>query len=346
MKKCIIYGGTGQDASYLSEFLLEKEYEVHSIIRRSSIHNTGRIDHLINNKEIYNKTFYIHFGDICDSSSNYHLINTIQPDEIYDLCAQSDVKISFDISEATCEVNAMGTLKLINAIKEINKDIKFYFANTSELFGEVNCLEAQNENTPFNPCSPYAVSKLFSYYMVKNYREAYNMFLVNGILFNHTSPRRGENFVSRKITKAVANIVIGKQEKLSLGNIYSKRDFGYSKDYAEGMWMMLQQDKPIDYVLATQETHNIKEFIELAFGEVNIALIWNGEGINEKAYDAKTNKLLVDIDSQYFRPTEVPYLLGDSSKAQRELGWSPKTSFEELVKIMMDYDLALVQGGN
>jgi GDPmannose 4,6-dehydratase len=339
VKKCIVYGANGQDGSYLCELLLEQCYEVHAVIRRSSYHNTERIDHLINNKDIYNKTFFIHYGDICDSSSIYSLISSIKPNEIYDLAAQSDVRISFDLSEMSLETNANGTLKLLNAIKDIDKDIKLYFANTSELYGEVKTLEPQNENTPFNPCSPYAISKLCSYYLVENYKNAYNLFAVNGILFNHTSPRRGEMFVSRKITKAVANIVNGKQDVLSLGNIYSHRDFGFSKNYVLGMYLMLQQDKPNNYVLATQETHQIKEFVNLAFHFAGIDLIWYGEGINEKAYDIRTNKLLVNIDPQYFRPSEVPYLLGDSSKARKELGWYPKTSFEELVKIMVESDL-------
>ena len=340
MKKvALISGITGQDGSYLTELLLEKGYEVHGIIRRSSSFNTGRIDHLYNNNDIYNKSLYLHYGDSTDSSNINMLIYKIQPDEVYNLSAQSHVKISYEVPLYTAQTDALGSLILLDAIKENNKNIKFYQASTSELFGGIPETAPQDESTPFYPKSPYGVAKLYAYWITVNYREAYNLFGVNGILFNHTSPRRGEVFVTRKITQAVANIYKGKQDKLTLGNLDAKRDFGYAKDYVEAMWLMLQQDKPNDYVIASGETHTVREFLELSFKEIGIDINWNGKGINEKGYDNSTGKILVDIDSKYFRPAEVDLLWGNPSKAEKELGWKAKTSFQELVKMMVEYDI-------
>jgi GDPmannose 4,6-dehydratase len=337
LKKALISGVTGQDGSYLAEFLLGKGYEVHGIVRRSSSFNTGRINHLING-EMKNDNFFFHHGDMTDASNLNRLIEKVNPDEVYNLAAQSHVKVSFQLPEYTGQVDALGALRFLDAIKETKIDTKFYQASTSELFGKVKMVP-QNENTPFNPCSPYAVAKLYAYWILVNYRDAYNIFACNGILFNHESPRRGETFVTKKITSAVVKIKLGLQEKVKLGNLYSKRDWGYAPEYCEGMWMMLQQNNPKDYVLATGKQYSIKEFVELAFSEVNIIIEWSGKGINEIGIDSNTGRTIVEIDSKYYRPTEVDSLLGDASKAKKELGWSAKTDIQNLVKIMVKADL-------
>ncbi len=348
-KVALITGITGQDGSYLAEFLLEKGYEVHGIIRRSSSFNTERIEHLyieelIRDMHIKRKV-HLHYGDMTDSTNLIRLIREIQPDEIYNLAAMSHVKFSFEVPEYTANVDGLGTLRLLEAIRFLGYEnkTKFYQASTSELFGKVQEVP-QNENTPFYPRSPYAAAKLYAYWITKNYREAYNMFAVNGILFNHESERRGETFVTRKITLAAARIKKGTQEKLYLGNLDAKRDWGYAKDYVECMWLMLQHPTPEDFVIATGETHSVREFTTLAFREVGIDLEWQGEGINEKGIDKKTGKVLVEVDPKYFRPTEVDFLLGDPTKAMTLLGWNPrKTSFEELVKIMVASDIKYVE---
>ncbi len=334
MKKAFISGVTGQDGSYLAEFLLNKGYEVHSILRRSSVFTTDRID-----KIFEDKNFFTYHGDLVDSSNLGSLINKIQPDEIYNLGAQSHVAVSFEVPEYTAEVDALGTIRLLNLVKESKKNIKFYQASTSELFGGIPDTAPQNESTPFYPKSPYGAAKLYAYWITKNYRESYDVHASNGILFNHESPRRGETFVSKKITKAVANISNGKQEILQLGNLDAKRDWGYAKEYVESMWLMLQQDQPDDYVIATGITKTVREFVELAFKCVNIEINWQGSGINEKGLCSNTGKELVIINPRYFRPSEVEFLKGDASRAKDKLGWKPKTSFEELVKIMVEYDL-------
>lgn len=335
MKKALITGITGQDGSYLAEFLLEKGYEVHGIRRASSVFNTERINNLIESK---NPNFYLHYGDLIDSSSINCLLKEIQPDEIYNLGAQSHVHISFQIPEYTAEINGLGTLRLLEAIKNSKINCKFYQASTSELFGKSQ-ENPQKESTPFYPRSPYAVAKLFAYWIVVNYREAYNIFACNGILFNHESERRGKIFVTKKITKGIANIKNGKQEKIFLGNLNAKRDWGYAKDYVEAMWLMLQQDKPDDYVVATGETHSIREFCEEAFNVAGYNIIWKGEGLNEKGIDKNTGKVLIEVDSKYFRPTEVDFLIGDNTKIKEKLKWQPKVNFKELVKKMVEDDL-------
>lgn len=339
-KKALITGITGQDGSYLTEFLLDKGYEVHGIIRRSSSFNTGRIDHLFNNPDIHDKTMFLYYGDLTDSSNLNRLLEKVRPDEIYNLGAQSHVKVSFDVPEYTAEVDGIGVLRFLDVIKEVGlKDkTKFYQASTSELYGKAREVP-QNENTPFYPRSPYGVAKLYAYWIVKNYREAYDLFAVNGILFNHESPRRGRRFVTRKITHAAASIKSGKQDKLYLGNLNAKRDWGYAPEYVEGMWLMLQHDKADDYVMATNETHTVREFTECAFQYAGIGIEWRGKNEEEKGIDKKTGKVLVEVDPQYFRPTEVDMLIGDYSKAQSELGWKPRVTFKELVKIMVDSDL-------
>lgn len=344
MKKALITGITGQDGSYLTEFLLDKGYEVHGIIRRASTFNTKRVDHLFENTEVGNKTLFLHHGDLTDSSNLNRLIEKIEPHEIYNLGAQSHVQVSFEVPEYTAETDAIGTLRILDAIKETGVKSKFYQASTSELFGGMPGTEPQNENTLFYPRSPYAAAKLYAYWVTVNYREAYDIFACNGILFNHESPRRGETFVTRKITRAVASIIKGVQDKVSLGNLDAKRDWGFAGDYVEGMWLMLQQDKPEDYVLATGETHTVREFAELAFKEVEIELEWQGKGVYEKGIDKKTGKTLVDVNPRYFRPTEVELLLGDASKANDKLGWKTRTSFEELVHIMMEADVKDICG--
>ena len=336
MKKALISGITGQDGSYLAELLLGKGYEVHGIVRRSSSFNTGRIDHIINDEKYKDKFFY-HHGDVTDASNLNRLLEKIQPQEIYNLAAQSHVKVSFDIPDYTAQVDALGTLRFLDAIRETQLETKFYQASTSELYGNVQEIP-QTEKTPFHPRSPYGVAKLYGYWIIVNYREAYNLFACNGILFNHESPRRGETFVTRKITRAAARIKEGIQDTLYLGNLDAKRDWGYAPEYCEGMWLMLQQDKPQDFVLATGENHTIREFCELTFKELDIEIEWNGIGENELGLDSKTGKKIIGIDRRYYRPTEVEQLLGDASKAKNELGWKPKTSFKELVKIMIHSD--------
>lgn len=340
MKKvALITGITGQDGSYLAELLIEKGYEVHGIVRRHSTINTSRIDHLFENPEIGGKSLFLHHGDLTDSSNLNRLIEKIQPNEIYNLAAQSHVAVSFEVPEYTAETTGVGTLRLLDAIRETGVKCKFYQASTSELFGGLPETAPQSEKTPFYPKSPYGVAKLYSYWITVNYRESYDMFACNGVLFNHESPRRGETFVTRKITMAVANIMAGKQEKLSLGNLDAKRDWGFAGDYVYGMWLILQQEKPQDYVLATNETHTVREFVELAFAEVGIEIEWKGTGVDEKGYDKATGRLLVDVNPRYFRPAEVELLWGDSTKAEKELGWERKVSFKGLVSMMVDADM-------
>ncbi len=339
----LITGITGQDGSYLAEFLLEKGYEVHGLIRRHSISNTDRIDHLIAS-EYHKVKFFLHFADTTDSSNLMRLIAEIRPTEVYNLAAQSHVGISFEVPEYTAEATGTSTLKLLEAIRVNGGNCRYYQASTSELFGGLPETAPQSEETPFYPKSPYGVAKLYSYWITVNYREAYNMYACNGILFNHESPRRGENFVTRKITLAVAAIVSGKQEKLSLGNMDARRDWGYAGDYVEGMWLMLQQDKPGDYVLATNETHTVREFVEAAFAQLGIAIRWEGEGIQEKGLDAESGRVLVDVNPEFYRPSEVEYLWGNAAKAERELGWKRKVDFRALVAMMMDSDMKEVAG--
>ena len=338
MKKALITGITGQDGSYLAELLLDKGYEVHGIIRRHSTICTDRIDHLYDDPSLKDR-FFLHYGDLTDSCNLMGLIQRIQPDEVYNLGAQSHVAVSFEVPEYTAEATGVGTIRLLDAIYQSGVKCKFYQASTSELFGGLPGTAPQSEKTPFYPKSPYGVAKLYSYWITVNYRESYNMFACNGILFNHESPRRGETFVTRKITIAVAKIMAGKQEKLSLGNLNAKRDWGFAGDYVEGMWRMLQQKKPDDYVLATNETHTVREFVELAFAEVGVEIEWKGEGVDEKGYDKNTGKLLVDVNPRYFRPAEVELLWGDSTKAETELGWKRKVSFKELVSMMVREDM-------
>ena len=331
-------GISGKDGSYLTELLLEKGYEVHGIIRRQSSQNTERIDHILNDPVFADRVF-LHYGDLTDSSNAHALIREIQPDEVYNLAAQSHVAVSFEVPEYTAEATGVGTIRLLEAVRQSGLPIRFYQASTSELFGGLPETAPQSEATPFYPKSPYGAAKLYSFWITKNYRESYGMFACNGILFNHESPRRGETFVTRKITIAVARIAKGVQEKLTLGNLDAKRDWGFAGDYVEGMWRILQQDVPDDYVLATNETHTVREFVEKAFAETGVSIHWEGEGSNEKGYDAKTGKLLVDVSEQFYRPAEVELLWGDSTKAERELGWKRKIGFAELVKMMVAADL-------
>jgi len=342
MKKALITGITGQDGSYLAELLLDKGYEVHGIIRRASTFNTQRIDHIYQDPHEENIRLKLHYGDMTDSSNLSRLVEKINPDEIYNLAAQSHVGTSFEIPEYTTDVDAMGTLRLLDAIKEAKVECKFYQASTSELYGKVQEVP-QTEETPFYPRSPYAAAKLYAYWIVKNYREAYDLFAVNGILFNHESPRRGKRFVTRKITRAVARIIKGKQDKIYLGNMNSKRDWGYAKDYVKMMWMMLQHDTPEDYVIATGETHTVREFVEAAFKHVDVEIEWQGEDVDEKGIDKDTGKVLVEVDPKYFRPTEVDLLIGDPSKAKEELGWEPEVKFKELVQLMVQSDLEAIE---
>lgn len=344
MKKAFITGITGQDGSYLTEFLLEKGYEVHGIIRRASTFNTKRIDHLFEDHDIGNKTLFLHHGDLTDSSNINRLIEKIHPDEIYNLGAQSHVQVSFEVPEYTAETDAIGTLRILDAIKEVGLKCKFYQASTSELFGGLQGTAPQSEETPFYPRSPYAAAKLYAYWVTVNYREAYDIFACNGILFNHESPRRGETFVTRKITRAIASIINGTQKTLSLGNLNAKRDWGFAGDYVEAMWLMLQQEKPDDYVVATGETHTVREFVERAFKVVGIHIKWIGEEIEEKGINSKTGQVLVDINPKYFRPTEVDLLLGDPSKAEEKLEWKRKVDFNELVYMMVEEDLESICG--
>ena len=348
-KVALITGVTGQDGSFLAEFLIEKGYEVHGIIRRSSSFNTGRIEHIYFEEWVRDmkrcRALNLHYGDMTDSSSLIRIIQQIQPDEIYNLAAQSHVKVSFDVPEYTAETDATGTLRLLEAVRilGLEKKTKIYQASTSELYGLVQEIP-QRETTPFYPRSPYGVAKLYGFWITKNYRESYGMFAVNGILFNHESERRGETFVTRKITLAAARIAAGEQDKLYLGNLDALRDWGYARDYVECMWLMLQHDTPEDFVIATGEQHSVREFTERAFSEVGINLRWECEGINERGIDTATGRVLVEVDPKYFRPAEVETLLGDPAKAKKLLGWNPsKTSFEELVRIMVRHDVEYIQ---
>ena len=336
MKKALISGITGQDGSYLSELLLEKGYEVHGIIRRSSSFNTSRIDHIFNDLEL-------HYGDLVDSQSLNSLVNDIKPDEIYNLGAQSHVKVSFEIPDYTAQVDALGTLRFLESIRncKLENKTKFYQASTSELYGLVQEIP-QNENTPFYPRSPYGVAKLYGYWIVKNYREAYNLHASSGILFNHESPRRGDTFVTKKITKALSKIKLGLQEKLTLGNIYSKRDWGHAKDFCNAMWLIMQQQEPDDYVISTDEQVSVKEFVELCCKLLGIEIEWKGQGLKEVCIDKNSGKVIIDISSKYFRPTEVDTLLGDSTKARNTLGWKPSYSLEGLAKEMIEHELSIL----
>ena len=359
MKKALLTGISGQDGSYLTEILIEKGYEVHGILRRSSSFNTGRIDHLYNDPEILNKKLFLHYGDLVDTSSLNRLLEKIQPDEIYNLAAQSHVKVSFEIPDYTAQVDALGTLRFLDAIREVGlkRDTKLYQASTSELFGKVQEVP-QTEKTPFYPRSPYGVAKLYAFWIIVNYREAYDLYASNGILFNHESPRRGETFVTRKITRAANRILLGIQDKLVLGNLSAKRDWGYAPEYCEGMWKILQHDTPEDFVLATGETHTVREFTELTFRNLGVEIEWQGKDDNEKgivksfdpdkieffkdklpsSVDLQTGKKVVEVSPGYYRPTEVELLIGDSSKAKNKLGWEAKTSLEKLVEIMTKAD--------
>jgi GDPmannose 4,6-dehydratase len=340
-KRALITGITGQDGSYLAEFLLEKDYEVYGLFRRGSTNTTQRIASMLMEKEKENKKLHLVYGDMTDSMNLVRLITEIKPDEIYNLAAQSHVAVSFEEPEYTANADGVGVLRILEAVRiaGLEKTTRIYQASTSELYGKVAEIP-QKETTPFHPRSPYGVAKLYGYWITKHYREAYGMYAVNGILFNHESERRGETFVTRKITLAVGNIVNGKQEKLYLGNLNAKRDWGHAKDYVECMWMMLQQEQPDDFVIATGETRTVREFVEKAFEYAGIHICWSGEGINEKGIDAATGKVLVEVSQEFFRPTEVDLLLGDPTKAKRKLGWNPrKTSFEELVKGMVEHDL-------
>lgn len=339
MKKALITGITGQDGSYLTELLIKKGYIVHGTIRRASSFNTKRIDHLFEDKSIGNKSLFLHHSDMTDSSNLNRLIEKLQPDEIYNLAAQSHVQVSFEVPEYTAEVDAVGTLRLLDAIKEGKPSIRFYQASTSELFGGIIGSAPQSETTPFYPKSPYGAAKLYAYWITVNYREAFGLFACNGILFNHESERRGETFVTRKISRAAAAVALKKQEKLELGNLNAKRDWGHAEDFVEGMWRMLQQDKPQDYVLATGETHTVREFAQLAFERAGIFLEWSGEGVNEKGICKKSGKERVVVNPKYFRPAEVELLHGNPSKAERELKWQRKVSFQQLINRMVDFDI-------
>ena len=346
-KIALITGITGQDGSYLAELLLKKGYKVHGIIRRSSSFNTGRIEHIYQNPQVENRMLFLHYGDMTDSSNIASLISSIKPNEIYNLAAQSHVKVSFETSEYTSNVDALGTLRLLNAVRSANLEssCRLYQASTSELFGKVREVP-QSETTPFYPRSPYAVAKQFAFWMLVNYREAYGMHLSNGILFNHESPRRGATFVTRKITRAVARIKCNLQDTLYLGNIDSKRDWGHAKDYVEAMWLILQQDIPDDYVCATGEMHTVREFVELAFSIIGVEIVWQGEKENETGSCKKTGRIMVKIDPKYYRPTEVEQLLGNAAKATKKFGWKPKITFHELVKEMVLADVELVKAGD
>lgn len=364
MKKALITGITGQDGSYLTEILLEKGYEVHGIIRKSSSFNTGRINHLYENPEILNHKLFLHYGDLIDASSLNRLLEKIEPDEIYNLAAQSHVKVSFDVPDYTAQVDALGTLRFLDAIRETGlRQVRFYQASTSELYGKVR-ETPQSESTPFYPRSPYAVAKIYGYWIIVNYREAYNLFASNGILFNHESPRRGKTFVTKKITREAARIVLGESKKLVLGNLDAKRDWGFAPEYCEGMWRILQHEKADDFVLATGETHSVREFAEKTFQHLGIGIEWQGEGVNEKGiiksinkdvlFDktksdnsfVKENDVVVEVSASYFRPTEVDLLIGDASKAERELGWKAKTKFEDLIRLMVDADIEFIKNPN
>lgn len=344
-KRALIIGISGQDGSYLAELLLSKDYEVHGTIRRASTFNTGRIDHLYQDPHINGVHLFLHYSDLSDGSNLTRIIREIKPDEIYNLGAQSHVRVSFDIPEYTAQVTGVGTLKVLDAMREADVKTKFYQASSSEMFGLVQAVP-QTETTPFYPRSPYAVAKVFSYWITKNYREAYNLYACNGILFNHESPRRGETFVTRKITRALAKIKLGIDEALYLGNLDSKRDWGYAKDYVEAMWLMMQQPEPDDYVVATNETHTVREFVEEAGRCLDMQITWQGSGVDEVGVDKVTGKTIIKIDPKYFRPTEVDLLIGDYSKAKQKLGWEPKVKFKELAKIMAEADYQYFADGN
>lgn len=341
-KKALITGITGQDGSYLTELLIEKGYEVHGIIRRSSSFNTGRIDHLYNNPEISGKRLFLHYGDVTDTSNLNRLLEKVQPEEIYNLAAQSHVKVSFEVPEYTAEVDAVGTLRFLDAIRETGMKTKLYQASTSELYGKVQEVP-QSETTPFYPRSPYGVAKLYGYWIIVNYREAYNLFACNGILFNHESPRRGETFVTRKITLAAARIKLGLQKDLLLGNLNAKRDWGYAPEFVEGMWRMLQRDEPEDFVLATGEMHEVREFVDAAFNELDMQLDWVGAGADEKGLSKKDGSVIVSVDPKYYRPTEVEQLLGNATKAKEKLGWKAQTTFSDLARLMAKADFEKVK---
>jgi len=338
VKKAFVTGITGQDGSYLAELLIEKGYEVHATIRRSSSFNTSRINHLYQDPHVNNRKLFLYYSDLSDSSSLSRLLEKIQPDELYNLAAQSHVGVSFETPEYTGDVVALGAVRLLDAIKDSGLKTKFYQASSSELFGLVQ-ETPQKETTPFYPRSPYACAKLYAFWITKNYRESYNMFATNGILFNHESPRRGETFVTRKITRGLARVKLGVDECLYLGNLEAKRDWGYAKDYVEGMWRILQHSEPDDFVLATNETHSVREFVEETCKHLEFDLEWQGDGVNEKGVDRKSGKTLVQIDPRYFRPAEVDLLIGDYNKAKEKLGWEPSVKFSELVKIMVDTDM-------
>jgi GDPmannose 4,6-dehydratase len=349
-KKALVTGITGQDGSYLTELLLSKGYEVHGMVRRASTFNTGRIDHIYTDPHVPGTMLFLHNGDLSDSGQLVNLVYNIRPDEIYHLGAQSHVRVSFDMPEYTGDITALGTTRLLEAIRRSGIKSRFYQASSSEMFGAAP--PPQDENTAFCPRSPYAAAKVYAYWMVVNYREGYKMFACNGVLFNHESPRRGETFVTRKITRAVANILKGKQRKLYLGNINAKRDWGFAPEYVEMMWLMLQQDEPDDYAVGTGESHSVKDFLEKVFNYVGIDIEWRGEGIDRKGIvrslssalnpALKVGDVIIEIDPRYFRPTEVDFLQADISKARRKLGWAPRTTFDELVKIMVDYDMKLI----
>ncbi len=339
MKRALITGITGQDGSYLAEFLLEKGYQVHGIIRRSSSFNTARIENLYQDPHDPNRRLFLHYGDLIDSSNLNRILSKVKPDEIYHLGAQSHVRVSFDMPEYTADVDGIGTLRLLDAIRENGEAVKFYQAGSSEMFGDV--LETpQKETTPFNPQSPYGCAKVFAHFIGINYRKSYGMFVCNGILFNHESPRRGKTFVTKKITEGLVNIILGKQETLYLGNLDAKRDWGYAKEYVEAMWLMLQQDEPDDYVIATGETHSVREFVEIASAAVGLNIVWQGSGESEIGIDKKTGKTIISIDRAYFRPAEVDLLLGDATKAREKLGWKPLVKFAELIEIMIEAEFS------
>lgn len=337
-KQALIVGITGQDGSYLSELLLKKGYVVHGVLKRSSVFTTARIQHILSNPKLK-----LYYGDVTDSSNLYQILNDSQPDEIYNLAAQSNVGVSFKVPEYTAQTSGIGTLRLLDAIKNLKLNTKFYQASTSELFGGIPGTEPQSEKTPFYPKSPYGIAKLYSHWITINYRESFNLFACNGILFNHESPRRGLNFVSRKISIAVAKIITGKQKVLELGNLDAKRDWGHTKDYVNAMWMMLQQKKPKDYVIATGKNYSVREFVTEAFSVVGKKIIWNGNGLNEVGKDSKTGKIFIKINKDYFRPSEVEILLGNPTKANIELGWKPNITFKELVKEMVNSDFEKVK---
>lgn len=337
MKKALITGITGQDGSYLAELLLEKGYEVHGIIRRSSSFNTGRIDHLYDDPHKKSANLHLHFGDLSDSSNINRILEKVAPDEIYHLGAQSHVRVSFDLPEYTADITGLGTIRILDAIRSTGIKTKFYQASSSEMFGKAHEIPLK-ETSLFHPRSPYGCAKVYSYWITKNYRESYGLFAVNGILFNHESPRRGETFVTRKITIGLSKIKLGLDQKIFLGNLDAKRDWGYAKDYVEGMWLMLQQKTPDDYILATNETHTVREFIEESAKILDMEIVWQGKGLKEKGIDKKTGKIIVEIDARYFRPAEVDILMGDYSKAEQNMGWKPKVKFKKLVKIMTEHD--------